>query len=91
VLTQKDHSRLFAKGILQIVQELHISSMSSFPDLSDEELAKHVEYLEHRLNNWVASPARDGPDPAPYDKKVYSLVETVLAEFRRSDKYRQMA
>ena len=69
--------KLFQRGLLSIVQEVHMSVTGAYLDLSDEIVRTHVDYLRYRLNSW-----EDGhKNTMIYDLRIKDLITTVIDEY----------
>lgn len=70
---------LFAIGVMEIAQRLHMSHTGSADALDYSKERDYLSYLRDRLENWHSSTK----ETRAYDKAVRALLEAVMAEFDR--------
>lgn len=73
-MTKEQSNALFAKGILQICQELHMRHTGTGPDMSDQDVQLSLKYLHERLRNW-------SQPTSSYDARVGWLIHATIAEW----------
>lgn len=75
-MTGEQNNEMFAIGILQICQDLHMHKTGSGMHLDEMSLHVRHEYLLDRLNTWTEP-------TSVYDLRVKDLARTTIEEWEK--------